>query len=233
MSNSWHQLWKNKRLDADAPTLPRLLEMVGWKTQTGGLPVEDWLGFVTYVTEKVNLRPGQRVLEVGCGPGGFLLPLYQQGYAVSGIDYSKTLLEISHKVMPNGIFLAAEANALPFEDQAFDIVFSTSVFQYFDDYDYVDSVVREISRCLRKGGRGALLDLNDAAKRDLFMDRRYARIGDREEYARQYKNLSQLFFDKQWIVDLGRKKGLSGYNEEQCIEKYWNNEFRFNYFFRK
>ena len=232
MSNNWRQVWNHKCLDED-PSLSTLLEMVGWKSETGALPVEIWLDFVALVTKKVRLRPGENVLEVGCGPGGFLLPIYQQGYAVSGIDYSENLLVICHEVMPNGVFVVAEAKSIPFEDHAFDIITSTSVFNYFDDHDYAESVVREISRCLRKGGRGAILDLNDNAKRDEFMGQRYARFGGREDYEHQYRNLSQLFFDRQWIIDLGQEYGLSGYDEEQRIDGYRNNAFRFNYFFEK
>ena len=233
MSNSWHQLWNDKRLGGAAPTLARVLEMVGWKSESGDLPVENWLEFVTLVAEKVFLQPGEKILEVGCGPGGFLLPLYQQGYAVAGIDYAESLLEICREMMPNGTFLAVEARSLQFEDQAFDVIISTSVFHYFDDHEYAESVVREISRCLRKGGRGAILDLNDAAKREEFMEQRYAHCGSREEYERQNSGLPQLFYDKQWFISLGEKYGLSGYIEEQRIDNYRNNAYRFNYFFEK
>lgn len=233
MSNNWRRLWSDKRLDGDAPTITKLIELVGWKSETGGLPAEDWLDYIDYVMERLTLKPGENVLEVGCGPGGFLLPLYQQGYSVSGIDYSESLLQICRELMPNGSFRVAEANSLPFDDQAFDVIISNSVFHYFFDHQYTESVIREIVRCLKRGGRGAVLDLNDAAKCNEFMAQRYARYGGRKEYNRQNSNLPQLFYDKHWLIDLGQKYGLSGYVDEQQIRNYLNSTYRFNYFFER
>ena len=39
-----------------------------------------------HVAETLDIGPGTRVFEVDCGDGAFLLPLYQNGYVVGGID---------------------------------------------------------------------------------------------------------------------------------------------------
>jgi len=233
MGNHWQELWRRKALGDDRPTLAKLIEMVGWKTAEGGLSVDDWLGFVAFVSDKVGLREGDEILEVGCGPGGFLLPLRDQGFRVAGIDYSDSLVAICREVMPEGRFEVAEANALPFDDMSFDVITSNSVFHYFPDHTYTEGVVREMARCLKPGGRGAVLDLNDAAKQEAFMAQRYARYGGPEEYERQNQDLPQLFYDKQWFIDIGKQYGLDGYVEDQQIENYWNSAYRFNYFFEK
>jgi len=230
MGNNWHQLWRNKQLDGNNATLSNLIEMVGWKSQSGGLSVEDWLDFIAFITNKINLQPGTEVLEVGCGPGGFLYPLYEQNYSVSGVDYSEILIDICRSIMPDATFAVDEANALPFDDEQFDAIISNSVFHYFEDHDYTEKVVSEVARCLKKGGHGAIIDLNDAEKQDDFMQQRY---GNKEEYIRKNSNLPQLFYEKGWLVETGRKYGLSGYVEDQKINNYQNSAYRFNYFFEK
>jgi len=233
MANEWQKLWQDKNLQGDKPTLGKLIAMVGWKTDSGDLPEETWLEFVDFIVEKLDIKPGQSIMEVGCGPGGFLLPFYEKDYPVSGLDYSESLIEICQQVMPKGDFKAGEAKALPFEKEQFDVVTCNSVCHYFLNYDYAEKVLAEIARVLKPGGRGTILDANDLAKQDAFMQHRYERFGGKEEYDKQNSELPQMFYAKQWFLDTGKKYGLSGYVEDQNIEWYRNSEFRFNYFFTK
>lgn len=233
MGNRWQNLWQEKGLDGEVPTLTKLIGMVGWKTDEGDLPVEEWLNFVDRTCDKLKINPGDAILEVGCGPGGFLLPFYQNDYRVSGIDYSASLIEICKQVMPNGVFHTTQANRLPFADAQFDVVLSNSVCHYFPDHDYAEAVLKEISRCLAQGGRGAILDANDAAKEAAFMAHRYERFGGKESYEKLNSELPQLFYDKEWFIETGLKYGLAGYTEDQNIDWYRNSQYRFNYFFEK
>lgn len=233
MANKWQELWQNKKLDNETPTLAKLIAMVGWKTDKGDLSPEAWLDFIAGFSGKLAIEPGDAILEVGCGPGGLLLPFYQRGHPVSGIDYSESLVEICREVMPDGEFHAAQASQLPFADGRFDIILSNSVCHYFPDHAYAEAVLKEMARCLAPSGRGAILDANDAAKQDAFMEHRYARYGGKEEYEKQNSELPQLFYTKEWFVATGEKYGLSGYTEDQNIADYYNSKFRFNYFFAK
>lgn len=233
MNNNWEELWNNKRLDTESPDLGTLIAMVGWKSSDGDLSEQQFLKFVSFVAGKLNISAGDRILEIGCGPGGFLLPFYQNGYAVTGLDYSESLIQICRKVMPNGQFHRGEANHLPFPDQPFDVILSNSVCHYFPDHTYMEQVLSETSRCLASGGRGAVLDANDAAKEEAFMQHRYERFGGKEEYDRQNQGLGQLFYRKEWLMSAGARHGLTGYIEDQVIERYHNTPYRFNYFFAK
>jgi SAM-dependent methyltransferase len=233
MGNAWQALWQNKTLDGEPPTLATLIAMVGWKTEEGDLPEATWREFVAGVCRQLHIAPGDAVLEVGCGPGGMLLPLYEQGCRVAGIDYSESLIAICRQVMPEGVFHAGEAKRLPFADGAFDAIFSNSVCHYFPDHAYTEAVLAEIARCLAPGGRGAILDANDAARREAFMEQRYARFGGKEAYERQNGELPQLFYARDWFVATGARYGLAGRTEDQHIPGYRNSRYRFNYFFSK
>ena len=60
----------------------------------------------------MDIGPGTRVFEVDCGDGAFLVPLYQNGYIVGGIDGNATAIEKAIASMPDGVFQIGLASAL-------------------------------------------------------------------------------------------------------------------------
>jgi trans-aconitate methyltransferase len=65
-----------------------------------------------YVAETLDIGPGTRVFEVDCGAGGFLFPLYNNGYIVGGIDADPAAVAQAVAAMPDGLFTAGPAAAL-------------------------------------------------------------------------------------------------------------------------
>lgn len=163
----WKNIWEKKaKVASDGIDLPNLIAIDGFATGAGEFPVDSWLSFVQETKIKLRLKKEQKILEVGCGAGAFLLPIYNSGVVVCGIDYSNSHIELCSKIMKLGIFKVAEANNIPFEDEFFDAVVSNSVFQYFADLEYAENVVSEIARVLKKKGCAAILDLNDDTKKE-------------------------------------------------------------------
>ncbi len=84
---------------------------------------------VAFLLELLELPPGGRILDVGCGPGRHAIPLAQAGLAVTGVDVSKRFLEIARdggNQLSLGGRLAlfeCDARAMPFEAE-FDAVIS-------------------------------------------------------------------------------------------------------------
>src|SRR5690606_38660147 len=79
--------------------------------------------------EALDLRAGQRVLDVAAGNGNATLAAARRGCEVVSTDYVPTLLERGRqRAIAEGLqitFQEADAESLPFEDQTFDIVVST------------------------------------------------------------------------------------------------------------
>lgn len=107
------------------------------------------------------LRPGERVLDVGCGPG-----LLAESAAaavgtageVCGIDLSEPMVALARRRcahLPWVAFEVADAVALPGAAERFDAVTCTQVLEYVAD---VDRALEELRRVLRPGGRLALVD---------------------------------------------------------------------------
>ncbi|MEJ2262056.1 MAG: class I SAM-dependent methyltransferase [Anaerolineales bacterium] len=75
----------------------------------------------------------ETVLDVGAGTGVFAEAFSQQGLAVSAIDVNPDLLEIARRYAPQATFRQAPAEAIPFPDRSFDLVFLGHVLHETDE----------------------------------------------------------------------------------------------------
>ncbi len=91
------------------------------------------------------------VLDVGCGAGFCTGPLAKQGYAVTGLDFSASALEVARANDDTGKIKYVEGDALklPFADGSFDVVISMDVLEHVAP---VSKAVEEASRVLKPGG---------------------------------------------------------------------------------
>lgn len=102
-----------------------------------GLPVVDWLA----------PRPGERILDLGCGEGSLTEKLQAVGCAVVGVDSSAEQVAAARE---RGLDArVADAQALPFR-QEFDAVFSNAALHWMK---HPDAVIAGVVRALKPGGR--------------------------------------------------------------------------------
>lgn len=104
--------------------------------------------------EAIDLRSNERVLDVAAGNGNATLAAARRFAAVVSTDYVPELLERGRlRAEAEGAtvtFRVADAEALPFEDAAFDVVLSTFGVMFAPDHD---QAARELLRVCRPGGR--------------------------------------------------------------------------------
>jgi ubiquinone/menaquinone biosynthesis C-methylase UbiE len=229
----WKEVWEKKGDSVKENfELHDLLAIDGYDTATSNVNTEDWMNYVNAIKTRLKISTSQNVCEIGCGAGAFIFPLYNQGLRIWGVDYAKNLIRICKKVMPCGSFAAAEAKAIPFPSSQFDAVMSCGVFIYFPNLEYSESAIHEMARLLKPDGRAAILELNDAAKKDKYESIKRQKLGD-AEYERLYKNHCHQFYDKAWFEQVANRYHLRCEIEEQTLSGYANAEFRFNVFFQK
>jgi SAM-dependent methyltransferase len=99
--------------------------------------------------ERLPVPAGAHVLDAGCGSGRLLDELVRYGWHVSGLDMNPDSVEIArgrgHADVQQGV-----VEALPWEDETFDLVTSLDVVEHTAD-DRVS--LRELRRVVRTGGR--------------------------------------------------------------------------------
>jgi len=115
------------------------------------------------VREALGARPGERILDVGCGPGFFVEELLHdvgaEG-AVVGVDTSPQMLAAAaHRCAPHGDvdFREGDATALPVEEAAFDAALCVQVLEYVADPTVA---LAQMHRALRPGGRVVVWDID-------------------------------------------------------------------------
>jgi ubiquinone/menaquinone biosynthesis C-methylase UbiE len=100
----------------------------------------------TYEAVLAATRLGEAVLDVGCGTGVFLRLCADRGASVSGIDATDTLLARARTRVPEADLRLGDMQALPYGDDAFDLVTGFTSFFYADD---VVAALREAARVSR------------------------------------------------------------------------------------
>jgi SAM-dependent methyltransferase len=96
---------------------------------------------------------GKAVLDAGCGAGQAAADAAAQGAAVSGVDASAPLLSVARRRTSAGDFRQGDIEALPFEDESFDVVTAFNAIQYAVD---PASAVAELARVCRSSGKVAI-----------------------------------------------------------------------------
>ncbi len=130
-------------------------------------------------------RPQElRVLEVGTGPGVFAIILAEAGYCVTAIDLTPNMLAEAKKnagaLAEKIAFLEMNAEALSFEDEAFDVIVTRNLTW---NLHHPESAYREWRRVLKQGG--LLLNFDANWYRYLFDEQAMA------EYEEDRKNVAE------------------------------------------
>jgi trans-aconitate 2-methyltransferase len=128
----------------------------GWNASDYARNSAAQFGWAQELIEKLGLRGGERVLDLGCGDGKVTAGIagrVPRG-SVSGVDRSWAMVRLAQQQFtragwPNLGFLQADASALPFTG-GFDVVFSNAVLHWVIDHR---PVLAGIARALAPGGR--------------------------------------------------------------------------------
>jgi ubiquinone/menaquinone biosynthesis C-methylase UbiE len=138
----------------------------------------------TELLDRANIRPGHRVLEVGCGTGNLLVQLKRlyPGTDVVGLDPDpKALARARHKAARAAVSVQMDrgfGDELPYAEASFDRVLSCLMFHHVPTGEK-DKMLREIRRVLKPGGEFHMLDFEGPERGAHSVLRRLLHSADR------------------------------------------------------
>lgn len=136
--------------------------------------LENQILFERIVADDLQLGPGQKVLDIGCGCGAIAEHIAERtGATPYGINLDASQIEKAHENpnLPAANFTVGDFNKpLEFEDNTFDAVYAIQPMTYVSDHAFT---FNEVMRVLKPGGRFVINDVAalDAYDRDNDRDR--------------------------------------------------------------
>jgi ubiquinone/menaquinone biosynthesis C-methylase UbiE len=104
-----------------------------------------------YTLDVLTPKPGERILDAGCGTGRHLGPLLRTRSNPVGVDFSRGMLDIARRNYPEvPLALADLQRPLPFENERFDAVLCALIGEHLNE---LPLALEEMHRVLRADGR--------------------------------------------------------------------------------
>ena len=209
---SWKDIFENflKSKKISSYSYKNLLLAAGhYNSKSGGYKVIDWLKECRFIESKLNLKKKEKILEIGCGSGA-LLKFFVKKYKIYGADYSKCLISLANKALPQGSFKLTEASKIDYKKSFFQAVIMQSCIQYFSSEKYFSRVIEKTSKILGKNGKLFIGEIVDEDNLKKFIEYRKKKIGI-ENYKKLYtgeKNRNLKFFtiSRDQIIKILKKK---------------------------
>lgn len=227
---NWHPIWSKRGVtDASALSIEALIRLDGYDTGAAQIAIADWLFYAKSLAERIDIRDGQSIFEVGCGAGAFLSALTAaRNVSVGGIDYSSGLVENARQALPTGQFFVGDAELLA-REPATDFVIANGVFHYFP----LPKARAILKLMLAKAEFGvAVLDIPDRRSQAECEAVRRAAL-PAAEYERKYAGLEHTYYDRDWFADQVTETDWQCETVDGFIPNYGQNRFRFAALYRR
>lgn len=102
------------------------------------------------VNRLASFRPGDQVLEIGCGQGHLTKALAAQGVDIVGVDANPQ----APRVAGTDRVFCMSAESLDFDDQSFDVVVAVHAIEHIPR---LEEALSEVARVLKPGGRAVFV----------------------------------------------------------------------------
>jgi SAM-dependent methyltransferase len=109
------------------------------------------------ILDFVRQRAGPRILDFGCGTGGYAMRLARAGFDVTAVDQNREYVASAAEV---GVTAQHVNGSLPFADGSFDTLIMIEVLEHLDD-EIIERVLADVRRVVRKNVLITVPDCDD------------------------------------------------------------------------
>jgi len=102
----------------------------------------------------LKVKPGEKLLDIGCGPGWLLKAAARKGMGTWGVDLSPHAIELSRQASPDSQVQVSSVTNLQFPDKTFDYVTSIGVLEHFIE---MEKSIREMQRVAKDDARFCIM----------------------------------------------------------------------------
>ena len=229
--NNWLKIWEKQGRDLNSSNINDIIIANGHNSTFGKFNKKSWFKYIKSILKKIKFFKNSNILEYGCGAGAFLSYWYGKKYKLYGIDYSRPLIKKCKKYFPKMKLQAGQISAIDKFNTDFNFIFTHSIFQYFDDYNYARSLIIKMLTKLKPEGHICILDVPDKNKEKIFIKKLKKKLGNRE-YKSKYSSYKHLFYKKKFFKDLAKTKNLDIKIFQHSSKYNENSEYRFNVIYK-
>jgi ubiquinone/menaquinone biosynthesis C-methylase UbiE len=153
------------------------------------------------ITELLNVKLGEKVLDAGCGTGVFTVDFLIAGVHVVGLDISAPMLNVARKKATDTAFVAVQGDMrhLPFRNESFDKAVSITALEFIAD---AKSAIDELFRVTKPGGLVVVATLNSLSPWAV-------RRGEKTQRGQRHILEAAFFRSPQEILALNPIKGIT------------------------
>lgn len=123
--------------------------------KAGYAPLQYRQAYIEDMIERQGVKPGARILDVGCGTGELAVNLVRKGYDVWAVDIAPAMVETTTRMLAGNGFpsegrvLIGDVENLEFDDGFFDVVIASGVIEY---QKTDEPTLSEMRRVVKPGG---------------------------------------------------------------------------------
>lgn len=157
-------------------------------------PKSEWArSRVARVMESLSVKPGERVLDLGCATGTFSFHTFRAGARPCGLDRDAEVLKTGRRAAQEfaGVStprVCGDALRLPFHEGSFDVIVNADFMEHTPD-EIKQPIFDEMFRVLKSGGRGIVYTPNlNRVRWELVGERVKKLSGKRKEDVPEWKD---------------------------------------------
>ncbi len=163
---------------------------------------------------RIKVKDGSAVIDVGCGTGFLLKEIARRNPSGShvGVDPARGMVKKALRDMPGGRFLQAGSAQLPFKSESFDLLVSSSAYQWSED---LNAAFRSARNVLKPWGTFQAALFGHGTLRELFESLEAGSALPKEEFSRLRRLPSAK--DVWYALDWSNLRDVSAHVEEREV----------------